>query len=52
MGARVVVIIEVTGQDSTQVAFAEDEDVVETLAPDRAEGVPRKDFATGCCRRS
>ena len=37
MGARLVVIIEVTGQDSTQVSFAEDKDVIETLAADRTD---------------
>jgi hypothetical protein len=35
MGARLVVIIEVAGQDSTQVSFAENKDVIETLAADR-----------------
>ena len=37
MGARWMVIIEVTRQDSTQVSFAEDKDVVETLAADRTD---------------
>ena len=36
-GARLVVIIEVTGQDSTQVSFAENKDVIETLAADRTD---------------
>jgi hypothetical protein len=33
MGARLMVIGEVAGKDSTQVSFAEDKDVVETLTP-------------------
>ena len=37
MGARLMVISEVTGQDSTQVSFAEDKNVVETLAADRTD---------------
>ena len=37
MGARLVVIIEVSGQDSTQVSFAENKDVIETLAADRTD---------------
>src|SRR5262245_5345814 len=32
-----VVIAEVASQDVTQVALAEDEDVVETVAPDRTD---------------
>jgi hypothetical protein len=32
-----VVIPEITSQDVTQVALAEDDDVVETLAPNRAD---------------
>jgi hypothetical protein len=37
MGARVMVIIEVTGQNSSKVSFAEDQNVVETLAADRTD---------------
>jgi hypothetical protein len=33
MGARLMVIGQVAGKDSTQVSFAEDKDVVETLTP-------------------
>jgi hypothetical protein len=37
MGARLVVIGEVTGQNSTQVSFPEDKNVVEALAADRTD---------------
>ena len=37
VGAGAVVIREVASQDVAQVALAQDEDVVETLAPDRAD---------------
>jgi hypothetical protein len=37
MGARLMVIGDVTAQDSTQVPFVEDKNVVETLAPDRTD---------------
>ena len=50
MGARLVVIIEVTGQDSTQVSFAEDKDVIETLASNRSSA-RRTDSARGCVAR-
>ena len=37
MGARLMVIDEVVGQDSTQVSFAKDKSVVEALAADRTD---------------
>src|SRR5262245_42901493 len=37
MGARLMVIGEVPGQDSTQVSFAEDKNVVEALPADRTD---------------
>jgi hypothetical protein len=37
MGARVMVISEVTRQDAAQVSLAQDEDVVEALAANRAD---------------
>ena len=37
MSARLMVIGEVTAQDSTQVSFVEDKNVVETLAADRTD---------------
>ena len=36
MRASPMVVREVARQDATQVAFAQDEDVIQTLAPDRA----------------
>ena len=46
--ARLVVIGEVVGQDSAQVSFAEHEDVVETLAPDRTDQALREGILPGC----
>ena len=37
VGSAVVVVREVAGQDTAQVTLAQDEDVVETLAPDGAD---------------
>jgi hypothetical protein len=37
MGAGMVVVAEVSGQDAAEVSLAEDEHVVQTLAPDRAD---------------
>src|SRR6267378_1312525 len=37
VSARPVIVGEVAGQDAAQVSFAEDEDVIQTLAPDRAD---------------
>jgi hypothetical protein len=37
MGARVMVIAEVTLQDAAQVSLAQDEDVVEALAANRTD---------------
>ena len=37
VGSGAVVVHEVASEDATQVALAQDEDVVETLAPDRAD---------------
>ena len=47
MGARLVVIIEVPGQDSMQVSFAEDKNVVETLAADRTDQAPEERILPG-----
>ena len=44
--ARPVVVREVAGEGAAQVPFAEDEDVIQTLAPNRA--APRRDSARGC----
>jgi hypothetical protein len=37
VSARPVVVREVAGQGMAQVAFAKDDDMIETLAPDRAD---------------
>ena len=37
MGARLMVIVEIAGQGSTQVSFVEDENMVEALAADRTD---------------
>src|SRR5216684_3363764 len=37
MRASPVIVREVAGQDPAQVRFAEDENVIQTLAPDRAD---------------
>jgi hypothetical protein len=37
VGARLMVIDKVTSQDSTQMSFPQDEDMVETVAPDRTD---------------
>jgi len=47
VGARLMVIGEVAGQDAAEVSLAEDEHVVQTLAPDRADEPPRTGSATG-----
>ena len=49
MGARLMVIDEVTGQDSTQVSFVEDKNVVEILAPDRPISRSASGFCQGLC---
>ena len=36
MGTRLMVVGEVSGQDATEVSLAEDEHVIQALAPDRA----------------
>ena len=49
MGARLMVIDEVTGQDSTEVSFAEDNNVVETLAAYRADQALGERILPGLC---
>ena len=44
-----VVIAEVASQDATQVALAEDDNVVETVAPDRADKALRERIRQGLC---
>jgi len=48
VGSGVVVVREVASQDVTQVALAQDEDMVETLAPDRADEPLREGVLPGC----
>jgi len=48
VGAGVVVIREVASQDATQVALAQDDDVVETVAPTVIEPIRRS--ANGFCQ--
>ena len=51
VGARLMVIGEVPGQDAAQVSFAQDENVVETLAPDRTDQALRERILPGAVRR-
>src|SRR3989441_13024851 len=37
MSASLVIVREVAGQEASQVSFAEDEDMIQTLAPDGAD---------------
>jgi hypothetical protein len=37
MGARLMIVDEVTGQDAVEVSLVEDEHVIQALTPDRAE---------------
>src|SRR5436309_3095951 len=45
------IVREVAGQDAAQVAFAEDENVIETLAPDRADEAFHERIRPGAVRR-
>ena len=49
VGARLMVIGEVTGQDATQASFAEDKNVVETLAADRTVRRSANGICQGLC---
>ena len=60
VGPGAVVVLEVSGEDVSQVALAQDEDMAETLSPDRAdqafgEGIlprasgSREDFLDAAC---
>src|SRR5882672_6390698 len=51
MSAGLVIVREVAGQDAAQVAFVEDENVIETLAPDRADEPLREGILPGAVRR-
>ena len=49
--ARLVVIGEVAGQDAAQVSFAEHENMIEALAPDRADEPLDEWILPGAVRR-
>jgi hypothetical protein len=51
VGPGAVVVREVSGQDVSQVALAEDDNVVETVAPDRADKALRERILPGAVRR-
>ena len=51
MSAGLVIVAEVAGQDSAQVAFIEDQNVIQTLAPNRAEESLREGILPGALRR-
>src|SRR2546428_427012 len=51
MSASPVIVREVAGQDAAQVAFAEDKNVIETLAPDRADEPFHERILPGALRR-
>jgi hypothetical protein len=46
-GVRPVIGREVAGQGATQVPFAKDDDMIQTLAPDRADEPLREGFCHG-----
>ena len=51
MGAGLVIVAEVAGQDSAQVAFTEDQNVIQTLAPNRPDESLREGILPGAVRR-
>ena len=51
VGPRSVIVRKVAGQGAAQVPFAEDEDVIETLAPDRADEPLRERVLPRAVRR-
>jgi hypothetical protein len=48
VGPGAVVVLEVSGQDSAQVSFTEDKDMIQTLAPDRADEPFDEGILPGC----
>jgi hypothetical protein len=53
VSSRAVIVRELAGQDAVQMAFAKNEDMIQTLAPDRADEPLRKlGSAMGCEARS
>jgi hypothetical protein len=51
MSASPVIVREVANQDAAQVPFAEDEHVIQTLPPDRADEPLREWILPGAVRR-
>ena len=51
MRASPVIVGEVAGQDAAQVAFAENQNVIQTLAPDRADEPLGERISPGAKRR-
>jgi hypothetical protein len=51
VGARPVVVREVASQGTAEVPFAEDDDVIQTLAPDGADEALREGVLPGAVRR-
>jgi hypothetical protein len=49
--ATLMIILEVAGQDATQVRVAEDENVIQTLAPDRTDQALGERILPGAVRR-
>src|SRR5881409_1488725 len=51
VSARPVIVREVAGQGAAQVLFAKDDDMIETLAPDRADEPLREGVLPRAVRR-
>ena len=51
MGTRLMVVSEVAGQDAAEVSLAEDEHVIQALAPDRADEPFREGILPRALRR-
>src|SRR6058998_1418767 len=51
VSARPVIVREVAGQGAAQVPFAKDDDMIETLAPDRADEPLREGVLPRAVRR-
>src|SRR2546426_4920093 len=52
MSASAVIVVEVAGQDAAKVSFAENENVIQTLAPDRTDEALGERILPGAVRRS
>ena len=48
MRARLVIVGKISGQDAAQVSFTEDENMIETLSPYRADEAFREGILPGC----